>query len=396
MYTIARVSSWDLEGCWKYYSRGWESSLHRLCSRTGSFPPAMAHYYISKYTEPGWLVLDPFAGKGTAPLEACLNGRIGIGNDLAPEAFVLTHAKVRPATYGEVEDWVRRNRASIAMGVDPDAPEEVQAFYHRSTLRQLMALRELLMRDDTRLGIFLKGLVLGILHGSSSCSLSVKCSHSFSMSPGYVARSRRRLGLSKPRRDVSRCILERAASILSGRLPVVEGQAYNCDARSLPLPSSIADFIITSPPYLNMQTYAWDNWLRLWFLGYDYREVGRRLFHSQSLSRFAEFMEQSLREMYRLLKRDRACVIVLGIVKKRGVLIDLAEFVRPIAERVGFNVRRVVYDNIPKESKYLMYIGDKQGVSREAVLELEKGEASERPVHTPLKTRQLSGRMVTA
>jgi hypothetical protein len=216
------------------------------------------------------------------------------------------------------------------------------------------------------------------------------------MSPGYVARSRRRLGLSKPRRDVSRCILERAASILSGRLPVVEGQAYNCDARSLPLPSSIADFIITSPPYLNMQTYAWDNWLRLWFLGYDYREVGRRLFHSQSLSRFAEFMEQSLREMYRLLKRDRACVIVLGIVKKRGVLIDLAEFVRPIAERVGFNVRRVVYDNIPKESKYLMYIGDKQGVSREAVLELEKGEASERPVHTPLKTRQLSGRMVTA
>jgi hypothetical protein len=394
MLAARKVSSWELEGCWKYYPHSWGSRLHRLCSRTGSFPPAMAHYYITKYSKPGWMVLDPFSGKGTAPLEACLTGRIGVGNDLAPEAFVLTHAKVRPASYMEVKEWVELNRGAISRGLDPDAPEEVQAFYHRSTLKQLMALRELLLDDDSRVGLFIKALVLGILHGSSRVSLSVKCAHSFSMSPGYVARSARKLKLKKPRRDVGRCILERAAHILDGEAPKLWGYAYNRDARSLPFPASVADLIITSPPYLNMQTYAWDNWLRLWFLGHDYKEVGRRLFHSESLPRFAEFMEQSLREMFRLLKRDRACVIVLGVVRKKGVLIDLAELVRPIAERVGFSAKRVVYDNIPKENKYLMYLGEGQGVSGEAILELEKGEALERAVPQPAAAREHERRVV--
>ncbi|MCS7145987.1 MAG: DNA methyltransferase [Nitrososphaerota archaeon] len=381
MLELNQVTSWELEGSWKYSPHGWGSSLHSLCSRTGSFPPALAYYYIEKYSRPGDVVLDPFSGKGTAPLEACRTGRLGIGNDLAPEAYVLTHAKVKPITYGRVLEWVSRNRAVLEKGVELDVPEEVKVFYHRATLRQILAARELLREDNSRTGMFIKALILGILHGSSSQSLSIKCSHSFSMSPGYVAKSTKILRLKKPRRDIIKCLLAKAQRVLQNHEHLLDGEAYGTDARRLPLPSESVDFIITSPPYLNMQTYAWDNWLRLWFLGHNYKNVASKLFHSNSLEKFATFMEEFLREAYRVLKWNKACVVVLGVVRKNGHVIDLGEFVEPLAVRTGFEVRRIVYDNIPKENKYLMYLDAKQGVSGEVILELEKGSASENRVN---------------
>jgi site-specific DNA-methyltransferase (adenine-specific) len=368
---VEYVSGYELEGSWKDHRSS--HSLHSLCSRTGSFPPALARWYVERYSFRGSRVLDLFSGKGTAPLEACLGGRVGIGNDLAPEAYVLTRAKVRPVGFEEVRSWVERNRGFIEGYRSSDAPEEVEVFYSKRTLRQILAVRELLERPETDVEWFVKAVMLGILHGSSSDSLSVKCSHSFSMSPGYVKRSVKELGLKKPERNVPDCILTRARRVLQDGLPEVKGAAFNTDARRLPLGDGSVDLIVTSPPYFSMQTYAWDNWLRLWFLGHDYREVAKRLFHTSSVPRFLGFMEEALGEMHRVLRSGGHCVLVLGIVRLKGVLVDMAQLLLPVAEKVGFEPVRIVYDEIPKERKYLMYLERTQGVKREVVLELRKG-----------------------
>ena len=67
-----------------------------MCSYLASFPAALAHAFIARYSRPGDVVLDPFSGRGTTPLQACAEGRIGAGNDLNPLAFLLTAAKVDP------------------------------------------------------------------------------------------------------------------------------------------------------------------------------------------------------------------------------------------------------------------------------------------------------------
>jgi len=380
MQKIRIVSSWSIEDSWKYAGNNWGVGLHRLCSRTGSFPPSLAYYFIEKFSNPGERVFDPFSGKGTAPLEACRSGRLGVGNDLAPEAYIITRAKVRPVGVEEVVQWARRNRQFVETYNRCDAPEEVEVFYSRHTLKQLLAVRELLIDDDSDLGVFIKAVLLGILHGSSTLSLSVKCSHSFSMAPRYVERSIRRLGLKKPRRNVLDCLIRRTLSLMDGYAPTVRGVALMRDARQTGLRDESVDLIVTSPPYFNMQTYAWDNWLRLWFLGHDYREVAKRLFHTGSISKFSEFMREALREMYRVLKWDKPCFIVAGIVKLRGEWINMAEIIAPIAERIGFRPVRIIMDSIPRENKYLMYLREDQGVSREVILELHKGEAEKRSV----------------
>src|SRR5215212_8931570 len=86
---------------WKDQQRLWGHSFHPMCSYLASFPAALAHAFIARYSRPGDVVLDPFSGRGTAPLQALAEGRIGVGNDLNPLAHLLTSAKVDPPTRSE-------------------------------------------------------------------------------------------------------------------------------------------------------------------------------------------------------------------------------------------------------------------------------------------------------
>ncbi len=82
---------------WKDQQRLWGHPFHPMCSYLASFPAALTHAFIARYSRPGDVVLDPFSGRGTTPLQACAEGRIGVGNDLNPFAHLLTAAKVEPA-----------------------------------------------------------------------------------------------------------------------------------------------------------------------------------------------------------------------------------------------------------------------------------------------------------
>ncbi|MEM2910403.1 MAG: DNA methyltransferase [Nitrososphaerota archaeon] len=369
------ILSTEIPDSWKYAGDGWGSNLHRICSRTGSFPPALAHYFVKRYSRRGDVVLDPFSGKGTLPLEACLNGRIGIGNDLAPEAYVITRAKVNPVTLEEVKEWIYRTKRKWnpeSYDVD-EVSGDVRIFFSKYTLRQILAIQEMLMDDDSDLTNFIKALMCGILHGPTKMHLSVPCSHAFSMSPKYIRRFVKRNGLRRPKRDVLKCLLIKVERVLRDGLPRVRGIATMEDARKLPLENDSVSLIVTSPPYFNMQTYAWDNWLRLWFLGYDYMEIKNRLFQSESKQKFESFMYESLKEMFRVLKDDSSCFVVVGDVKLNGYYVNMAEMIAPIAESVGFSVARLISDSIPKSNKHLMYIKEEEGVSHERILELHKG-----------------------
>src|SRR5262245_17185949 len=106
-----------IEPDWKAQPRLWGHSLHPMCSYLASFPAALAHAFIARYTRPGDVVLDPFSGRGTAPLQAVAEGRIGVGNDLNPLAQVLTAAKLEPATAAQA----RTRLAALRLAWNADA-----------------------------------------------------------------------------------------------------------------------------------------------------------------------------------------------------------------------------------------------------------------------------------
>ncbi len=102
---------------WKDQQRLWGHSFHPMCSYLASFPAALVHAFIARYSRPGDVVLDPFSGRGTTPLQACAEGRIGVGNDLNPFAHLLTAAKVEPATRAQAATRLAQLRLAWNAGV---------------------------------------------------------------------------------------------------------------------------------------------------------------------------------------------------------------------------------------------------------------------------------------
>lgn len=264
-----------------------------------------------------------------------------------------------------------------------EVESDVKIFFHEKTLIQILALRTLLLKDESDEGIFLNAQMCGIIHGSSRISLSLPCSHSFSMSPTYVKRYAKKHRLERPVRNVLKCLEMKAEKSLADGLPCMKGKVYNEDATEIPLEKESVDLIMTSPPYFNKQTYSWDNWLRLWFLGHNYRDVGKELFSTGSKARFVEFMTKALEKMFELLRDDTACFIVIGDVKLNGETINTAELLVQPAESVGFKVKRIIDDPIRKGKKYFMFVPPGKGVRIDRIVELNKGTVQERNVSLP-------------
>jgi hypothetical protein len=407
-YRSVHVLSEDLPDGW--LSRR-AHSLHTLVPRLGGFPPSMARWAILEYSCPGQTVLDPFCGKGTAPLEALLTERRAIGSDAAQDAFVITHAKLSGISHERATRFLRAVDFTRQADLQ-SVPENVRLFFSDETLRQILVLRRAIfdtlgiqpghveslsgqvLSTKRKTALYVLACLLGCLHGpvdwsrnrggatesqnSGSLYLSIHCNHTYSASPTYVRGFCARYGLTTPIRNVSASLLRKSALAQADGLPGGSGKAFCRRAELLRLRDR-ADLVVTSPPYFRAQTYAWDNWLRLWCLGYpDYRIVGRNLLHTDSIARYYAGMKSSLERIKSLLRGPGSrAIIVIGDVRTRtkgtasflqddarrtryilndsskGHMINTSEIVCDIATNFGFEIELIINDSIPRRERAL-------------------------------------------
>jgi len=136
-----------------------------------------------------------------------------------------------------------------------------------------------------------------------------------STKPNCSVRWWRRNGYEPPQRDVFR-ILERITAYRFQTLPLEQaGQVKEVDVRKAgqvfwKLKGRVSD-VITSPPYLNTTNYREDQWLRLWFLGYDDPLAswngGDDRYHSEDM--YWAFLESAWADIAPLLSQQVRLVI---------------------------------------------------------------------------------------
>ena len=148
-------------------------------------------------------------------------------------------------------------------------------------------------------------------------------------------------------------------------------------SKKLSLKSDDIDMIITSPPYFNVQTYAWCNWLRLWFLGYDYRSIRKSLSETGSETLYRQFMKESIGEMFRVLKPNGKCFLIVGDIKKKNdgkkiTTINIYDFLRETILESGFKIEFVIEDSVPKSKKVFTYLKNEDGVKTERIICMRK------------------------
>ena len=364
------------------------------------FPPAVPHVFIQWLTKPGDVVYDPFCGRGTTCLEACLSGRVGYGSDANPLAWLLTSAKVDPPT----RESIAARIADLRLRMEPVStalePAEIRMIFDPNTLAQLVWLKGEL-RLTHKVDRFLLASLAGILHGNANRDgttrgLSLPMPNTFAMSPGYVGRYVAEHKLIAPQLDVLSRLRARVESILEVPALFRRGAAWIQDARSGTsrlLREAPAKLVFTSPPYLELMKYGKYNWIRLWLLGQSPKSVDSGLFRSASLEGYLEFMSLVLRQCRAAIRDDGYVCLVIGDVRRGDRELDLTAAVADASVPAsGLKVVGTVFDRLPPGRKVSRIWGETRGratkIERILVLRGPRARSPQRLTATSLGWRQ--------
>ena len=356
-----------MQACeWKQLPRNMNHQLHTMCSYMAMFPPSLPHHFINKYSKEEDVVLDPFSGRGTTVLEACLMNRVGVGSDRNPLALLLTKAKSDVPQKGRIISRIDKlsnefNPSLINIG---DEDPNIKMIYSNSTLKQLLFLKTKLKWKKSNVDLFIAGMLLGIMHGNSEGYLSLSMPNTFSMSPNYVRKYVKEHNLQRPQRNVFELLKKKLDRCY--QRPQKKGKTFNQDVRRMTrIDDSSVNLIVTSPPYTRVIRYGQFNWIRLWFFEETGKEVDKKLFFTQAIDKYSAFMLDTLKEMKRVLVPHGKLVLVIGDVKDRtsDKITNLAEVIwEKCACPLDFKlVEPIIEDVISDDTKVSKIWGAKRG-----------------------------------
>lgn len=252
-------------------------------------------------------LFDPFVGSGTAVLEAQILGVNAIGLDISPLCVLISKVKTESV---DVLDEIKKYKDFYLFkkgGKEP-SDERVRNFYK---VAEMMA-----HSDRSRRG---KNFESSFISGALKMIASVE--------------------------DYSNAIKKHNLKI--GKTKILEG-----DAREINLKDESVDGIITSPPYSIALNYVANDAHSLKALGYDLDKIKEDFIgvRGTGLNKFELYdkdMEKAYSEMYRVLKKDKYCVVIIGNVTFQGQEINTTQKVIDYCEKIGFKtikkIEKIIY-----------------------------------------------------
>jgi len=281
---------------------------HWIYPYKGKFHPQMIRALMNIIKiKNGETLFDPFVGSGTAVLEAQILGVNAIGLDISPLCVLISKVKTESV---EVLDEIKRYKDFYLFkkgGKEP-SDERVRNFYK---VAEMMA-----HSDQSRRG---KNFESSFVSDALKMIASVE--------------------------DYSNAIKKHNLKI--GKTKIIEG-----DARKIDLKDESVDGIITSPPYSIALNYVANDAHSLKALGYDLNKIKEDFIgvRGTGLNKFELYdkdMEKAYSEMYRVLKKDKYCVVIIGNVTFQGQEINTTQNVINYCEKIGFRtikkIEKIIY-----------------------------------------------------
>lgn len=376
MSAIRSVAVESAPVTWAPHCGSSETGLHQLAPYIGKLKSSIAETLVESFTKPGDLVLDPFCGSGTVPLECVRRQRRAIAADRNPYAVVLTRAKLQPPDSAHAAHDMLEKRLSDAKQQRAEvliAPDWVRRFFDPETLAEALAFADECIRSDDA---FLLSCLLGILHHQRPGFLSYPSSHlvPYLRERKYPRKDYPEMYETRALAPRMKAKIDRVFKRSPGQIVRGSGVVMPVSVEHLELPTEV-DVIITSPPYMNALDYVRDNRLRMWFLDRTTANYSpeptehRRDFSIMS----GAFIQNALGR----LRRGGRCVLVVGeTVRRKRVTSHPAEVLLAEIESQmpDMCLERVIEDVIPDVRRTRR---DGAATKRELILVLRRRGESE-------------------
>ena len=284
------------------------------------FPLDFAFDVVGKYSEPGQLVLDPFAGRASSVFAAATQKREGLGIEINPVGWVYAQAKLNPAPQKDVEE---RLKSLIDMSEEPvQQSEELSEFfemcYSEAVLTFLLTARDELNWRENQIDCTLMAFLLIHLHGKLGEGLSNQMRQTKAMGPNYSVEWWRERNLSPPEIDCYEFLLRKIRWRYAKGHPTTTPQSEVKFGDSTEILKDVVEQVInktrkqcsllfTSPPYQGVTNYHADQWLRLWLLGGTPKpEYIERKHKGKFLSKesYRELLESVFKSVSQIMSED--------------------------------------------------------------------------------------------
>lgn len=236
------------------------------------FPVDFALGVISRYSNEDDLVIDPFCGRGTSVYCAAALDRAAFGVEINAVGWVYSSTKIAPAA----QDAVLKRLKDVAVRAKPiDLPDLPRFFvkaYAPNVRRFLSVARRVLDWRNDLVDRTAMSMLLLYAHGSRDNSLSNQMRQTKSMSPAYAIRWWEQHDLKPPDLDPIDFLESRLLRRYKyGKPKFRKAEVVHGDSTDVLVNRDLSkcrwSLLLTSPPYMKMANYHYDQWLRGWLLG---------------------------------------------------------------------------------------------------------------------------------
>ncbi|MFU8794243.1 MAG: DNA methyltransferase [Dethiobacteria bacterium] len=321
------------------------ASIHEISYRA-CFKPQLPQFFINLLTEPEQVVYDPFSGRGTTAIEAALNNRNFIANDINPLSKILCLPRLTPPSMRDLE-----TRLAAIPFDDSISPEiDLSMFYHPQTEVELLALRSYLLKKkesgkEDYLDRWIRMVATSRLTGHSKGFFSV-----YTMPPNQAVSAERQRIINMRRkqspeyRNVKKLIMRKSRQLVRNLTDEQLNYLKNASESALFYEDNAADtyrikpnsidLTVTSPPFMDVVQYSDDNWLRLWFNSIDQEKLDNKITVVSRIEEWSLVMNEVLKELYRITRSDGWVAFEVGEVKSGRI--KLENEIIPLALKTGF------------------------------------------------------------
>ena len=311
------------------------NALHEISYRA-CFKSELPKFFISHFSKEKDIIYDPFSGRGTTIIEALLNNRYGISNDVNLLNKIYTEGRLYLPTLSKIEerlnDFVYEN---LKCDID------LSMFYHHKTLNEILNFKKYFINNKLDyIDKWIRMVITSYLHGHSNGHLSVR---TLPPNLSITQKGQQKLNIKNKTefiyKEIKYRILKKSKSLLKHITDDIRKntqnnlkhfQFYNKDARQTKeIPNNYIQLTITSPPFLNIVDYKHENWIKMWF---NDIKLNDEITMSKTVLEWSIVMQQVFDELYRITKNNGFVMFEVGELKN----IKLDEIVVPLGINSGF------------------------------------------------------------
>lgn len=243
------------------------------------FPVDFAFDVVSKYSNVGDYILDPFAGRSSSIYAGGVLGRHSLGIEINPVGWIYGNVKLNPADKEDVVDRlfdIYRIRNYYNRAIEK-MPEFYRICYSDEVLKFLLAARKNLDWKNDITDATLMSIILVYLHAKIGEGLSNQMRMTKSMGMNYSIKWWKENGFKNPPEiNPAELLLNKINWRYKKGMPKVTESSVIFGDSTIEL-QKISEralqnkvkfsLLFTSPPYYSITDYHADQWLRLWMLG---------------------------------------------------------------------------------------------------------------------------------